>query len=225
MPGEGGHFVSKMTDFANKPWVIRTLRSLSVLMCCSYVCIPCGQGVETFKVLLSVHVGPPPSQQATGQQLYQILTFDHSFSLYLSHSAQAVDVYKMKCVCVIHTTKRHINQHKRISMTIPISLIPNESASGLHWEWQKEMQVRHMTIQKTSSKHCESFCRGEQMRRANLNETVRVNVQKQMMSIQMSNSTLRRASCFLVKSTSCSCDQWAAFTSCFVTDQPISQAK
>lgn len=32
-------------------------------------------------------------------------------------------------------------------------------------------------------------------------KTVRVNVQKQMVSIQMSNSTLRRASCFLVKST------------------------
>lgn len=171
MPGEGGHFVSKMTDFANKPWVIRSLRSLSVLMCFSYVCIPCGQGVETFKVLLKCSCGS--STFPAGNRTATVPNIDvRSFILFLSlsHSAQAVDVYKMKCVCVIHATKRHINQHKRISMTIPISLLPNESASGLHWEWQKEMQVRCMTIQKTSSKHCESFCRGEQMRRANINE-------------------------------------------------------
>lgn len=148
MPGEGDHFVSKMTDFANKPWVIRSL--LSLLMCFLEFVLHVGKVVRLSKCSYSVHVGPPPSQQATGQQLYQISTYFPSFFLYVSHfsSPGSRRIQNEMCECVFHATKQDINQHKRISMTIPISLLPNKSASGLHWEWQKEMQVRRMTIQK-----------------------------------------------------------------------------
>lgn len=156
MPGEGGHFVSKMRDFANKPWVIRCLNVVFLSLYSMW------ERWWGFQSAAKVFMSPPPSQQATGQQLYQILTFFLPSLFSLSPGSRRV----RNEMCVFHATKRHINQHERISMTIPISFL---SASGLHWEWQKEMRDA-WPYKKTSSKHRESFCRGERMRRANANE-------------------------------------------------------
>lgn len=76
---------------------------LSVLMRCSYVCIPCGQGVETFKVLLKCSCGS--STFPAGNRTATVPNIDvRSFilSLSLSFSPGSGRIQNEMCMCHPH---------------------------------------------------------------------------------------------------------------------------
>lgn len=107
-------------------------------------------------------------------------------------------------------------------MTIPINLLPNKSAkwTALGMTERNASKTNDHT-KRLQVKHGEPFCRGEQMRRANVNE----NSTSERAKTDDVHSNVQHYAPESILNKSTSSNQWAVFTSCFVTDQPIGRAK